>query len=153
MIVAIDKENGISKNGAIPWDLPSDRKYFRDSVTDGPVLMGWNTYKENGFKPYGKGINFVATRSNNVEDKIRKVEDIDKFLQDFEGELWVVGGGAIYAACMQYTDELFITRVQGFFDCDVFFPPFEVNFKLKNTSAARIENGCEYKIEYWVKLA
>ena len=153
IIAAIDSQNGLSKNGVIPWDIPSDREYFREHVSRGPVLMGWNTYKENGLKPYGKGQNYIATRSNKVKSKDIKVEDIDNFLSEFKGEIWVAGGGKIYSESMGYATKLYLTRVEGDFNCDIFFPGFSVDFCIMSQSEIQIENGIKYRFEIWERLS
>ncbi len=153
IIAAIDSQNGLSKNGVIPWDIPNDRKYFRDHVSKGPVLMGWNTYKENGLKPYCKGQNYVATRDNEVNNKEIKVVDIENFLSEFKDEIWVAGGGKIYSASMGYATKLYLTRVEGDFNCDIFFPGFSVDFCLAERSEIKTDNGFNYRVEVWERLS
>ena len=74
VIACVDNKNGIGKDGTIPWDSPSDRKFF-SLVTTGTgyadkynvVLMGRKTYESlpARFKPLPNRINIILSRSIN----------------------------------------------------------------------------------------
>ena len=71
LIVAMDSQNGIGKNGQLPWHLPADLKHFkeitctvRDPKKQNVVLMGrktWDSIPEK-FRPLPGRINVVLTR-------------------------------------------------------------------------------------------
>lgn len=152
MIVAIDDKLGISKKGSIPWDLPSDRRYFRNKIVNGPVLMGSRTFQENKNKPYGDGCNFVlSSRLESSGPRVVVVKDLNKFISDFEDDLWVIGGGSVYEQCLKYATRILITRVEGDFECDVRFPSFESQFKLESSSEVFEENETKYCYEIWTR--
>jgi len=44
IIVAISDNNAIGKNGKIPWHLPYDLKYFKQTTTDHYIIMGRKTF-------------------------------------------------------------------------------------------------------------
>lgn len=81
LIAAIDDKNGIAIGQKLPWDLPSDRKYFQNHIKNGPVVMGWKTFASNNFKPYGDGANTVITgRDTEAVPGVWIVHDIQRFL-------------------------------------------------------------------------
>lgn len=43
-IVCVDIKNGISRRGRIPWDVPADRKIFRDLTSGGVIIVGGGTF-------------------------------------------------------------------------------------------------------------
>jgi dihydrofolate reductase len=43
-ILAMDEENGIGKNGKIPWCLPDDLRFFRKKTEHHIVIMGRKTF-------------------------------------------------------------------------------------------------------------
>ena len=45
IIVAVDKNWGIGKNGNLLFNIPEDMKFFRETTTDKVVIMGHNTLK------------------------------------------------------------------------------------------------------------
>jgi len=44
LIVAASENNVIGKNGQLPWHLPSDMKYFRETTMGHCVIMGRKNY-------------------------------------------------------------------------------------------------------------
>jgi dihydrofolate reductase len=79
LIAAIDNKLGLARDGKLPWDLPSDRKYFRDHVENGPVVMGWNTFVSNGLKPYGHGKNYVLTHKKKDAKGVELINNAQEF--------------------------------------------------------------------------
>ena len=43
-IYAIDLNNGLSKEGIIPWKSKKDLKFFQKKTINNVVIMGKNTY-------------------------------------------------------------------------------------------------------------
>ncbi len=151
-IVAIDSKRGMSKNGVIPWDTPSDRQYFVDHVEEGPVAMGWNTFVTNKLKPYGHGKNTVITRNHKKVDGVEVAPDAAEYFRDLEEDTWVAGGGQIFTEALPYATHLYITRIEGDFDCDVFFPEFEDDFVLTYSDKPKIENNVKFTYQIWEPL-
>lgn len=66
-ILAVDINNGISKDGEIPWRISEDFKYFKnittsiDIVKTNVVIMGKNTWESIGCKPLSKRINIIIS--------------------------------------------------------------------------------------------
>lgn len=149
LIAAIDEARGLSHKGTIPWDVPNDRAYFRDHVKDKTVLMGWKTYIDNGEASFGA--KRVLLLSNKAEDikGVEVVTNLRKLVDAYEGELWVIGGGATFAACLPYADTLYLTQVLGKYDCDVFFPPFEKAFTLAYEAPQSEQNGIRFRFQRW----
>ena len=62
LIVALCKNNGIGKNGDIPWKITKDLKYFKDVTSfnknsgENVVIMGRKTWESipEKFKPLSK---------------------------------------------------------------------------------------------------
>lgn len=48
LIVAIGKNNEIGKGNMLLWDLPRDMKYFRETTSGHPVIMGRKTFESIG---------------------------------------------------------------------------------------------------------
>lgn len=154
LIAAIDDKRGIAKKGKIPWNLPTDRKYFQDHVKQGPVVMGWNTFAANNFKPYGDVPNTVITRNDTeAVPGVWVVHDAKRFFESLKNDIWVAGGGQIFTEALPYATELYITRVPGDYGCDVFFPEFESTFMLAHEESPQTENGITFQYQVWRRKA
>lgn len=156
MIVAVDGKNGIGKMGTIPWYIPEDLKYF-SKLTKGKgnnaVIMGRNTYESIG-KALPKRENFVLTRNINFKkdnrDNLHFFSTID-FLENYLNtkhfdEVWIIGGSSLYNSFITKVNELYVTEIDGDFDCDTFF--VEDYKKLFDKNEVIGENQGKYSFIY-----
>lgn len=151
-IAAIDRELGIGKDGSIPWKLPIDERYFTNMTKKfgGNVLTGWRTYSLTYHGPLKDRTNYIVTRGTDPIPGAVVVNDLDAFIGDFKEDLWIAGGADIFKQTLDKIDELYLTHIDGVFDCDRLFPPYEEAFELVSQSEPITENGlrftfCVYK--------
>ena len=148
-IAALDDKDGIAIGGKIPWNLPSDQQYFQDYLKEGSVLMGWNTFQANGFKPFGQGKNTVVTHTPGKYHGVEYTNDLQSYFQETKGDIWVAGGGEIFKQSLPYATHLYITRVNGDYGCDTFFPEFVDKFHRVDHNLSQTENGLEFTFQIW----
>ncbi len=130
-IVAVSNNGVIGKNNDIPWYLSSDLKFFKRTTIGHHVIMGRKSFLSIG-RPLPRRTNIVITRdpyfvasgclvARSVEEALEMAHDND------ENEAFIIGGGEIYQASLQYWDKLYYTEVHvDIPDGDVFFP--EINW-------------------------
>ena len=146
-IAAIDNRRGIGKDGKIPWNLPTDAKYFTDMTKTfgGRVLTGQRTFELTYTHGPLKGrINYILSYDTRPIKGAIAVSDLDKFFRELRGDLWISGGAEVFHQTIDRTDELYITHVDGEFGCDRFFPPFEDKFELASKQDPITENGLTF---------
>lgn len=149
-VAAIDDKNGLARGGKLPWNLPSDREFFRKAITDGVGLMGWNTFASNRKKPFPTSPrNVVVTDRREQYEGVEMIDDLQKFINETTEDICVIGGGDIFSQLLPQATHLYITRVSGDFMCDVFFPNFEDTFKLVSKSKTMNENETDFRYELW----
>lgn len=135
LIVAVDKENGIGKNNDLPWHLPADMKFFKETTTGNIVLMGRKNYESIPlkFRPLPNRLNLILTRdySFTAENCIlfHSIEELLQWKDENEKDprvLYITGGGEIFKQLLdlRIVEEMFITHIDHSFDADVFFPSF-----------------------------
>ena len=61
LVVAAATNNGIGKDGKMPWHLPNDMKHFKNVTWGLPVIMGRKTFESLG-KPLVGRKNIVISR-------------------------------------------------------------------------------------------
>lgn len=154
MIAAIDSSRGLAKCGCQPWHLPTDERYFTDQTKGygGRVLMGRTTF--DGLSgPLKDRHNFVLTHGGQLPANVKKVNDLEAFLEPYrqaEGEhLWVIGGAAIFEQTIAAAHRLYLTQIEASFNCDRFFPDYSSEFRLASQPTPRSENGFTYRFEVW----
>ncbi len=145
IIAAIDDKRGIGKKGILPWHLPEDLKRFKELTKGHSVIMGRNTFESIGKAlPDRKNI-IVTSDPNFAMYGIEIVNSVDDALDKAGGgEVFVIGGAQIYNQTIEQVDKLYLTRVEGDFSCDTFFPDYSV-FVNEAFIGAGQENGIKYK--------
>jgi len=150
-IVALDSKRGMAKDGGMPpWHLRQDEAYFTEKTLSygGQVLMGKKTFiealKEH---PLSNRTNFVVTRNPAPIPGVTVVNDLLGFIAAWpeSQDLWIIGGSEIFAQTLQQTDELYITEIEGEFDCDRFYPEYLEQFKLISRGDELEEHGIRYR--------
>lgn len=126
-VVAMDRNRGIGFRGKLPWRLPADLKFFKQTTTGHTVLMGRKTYESIG-KPLPNRINVVLTRDpswNANAEGVHTVHSVEEALSRFGGgELYVIGGSEIFTALLPRADKLIVTHINHEFETDTIFPEF-----------------------------
>ncbi|WP_394175041.1 type 3 dihydrofolate reductase [Thalassotalea litorea] len=126
MIVAHAADRVIGKDNKMPWHLPADLKYFKQTTLKKPVVMGRKTFESIGFPLPGRR-NIVISRDKHYRaEGIEVVSSIDAALacaKDCE-EIMVIGGGSIYEHCLASADRLYITEIDLQTDGDTRFPEY-----------------------------
>ncbi|MFV0337095.1 MAG: dihydrofolate reductase [Chthoniobacterales bacterium] len=133
-IVAMTPERLIGVNGALPWHLPGDLKFFKQTTLGHRVVMGRKTYDSIG-KPLPKRDNIVLTRDKNfypnaevtLLHSVAELLRMDKEATD-EKECFVIGGAQIYRLLLPYCSEIYVTEVKGKFEGDTYLEVFESDF-------------------------
>lgn len=136
LVVAIAKNGVIGKDNQLPWHYKNDLKYFKEVTTGHTVVMGRNTFQSiidrNGRTlPNRKSV--VVTRNKNYKyEDVEVVNDFENYLnQDFNEEVFIIGGSEIFKDSLKYADRLYITHIHKDYEGDVWFPKYdESDFEL-----------------------
>lgn len=150
-IAALDSKRGVADDHGIPWQskIPTDVRYFRDKTIGGNLLIGYGWYQEMQ-KPLPNRRNIVATTKTEVlRPGFEKVSDARKFLLNSKEDIWVGGGAGLFASTLDLADELYLTFVEGDFNCTKFFPEFEDKFEKVSESEPITENGVTFRFTIW----
>lgn len=133
MIAAIGENRELGKDNKLLFDIPEDMKFFREATRGKPVIMGRKT-AEHLVEFYTKGPlpgrkNIVVTRNNNYAlEGFTIVPSIEEAIQmaekDNPEEIFIIGGGEIYALGLPIADRLYLTIVEGKHEADTYFPEF-----------------------------
>lgn len=133
-LIAAVAQNGIigrnddSGKPDLPWHLPDDFKYFKETTSGHPVIMGRKSLDALG-KPLPKRTNIVVTRNRNfqspgvvtvhaIENAIQKAREVE------QEEIFVIGGAEVYALALPIATHLYLTEIHKAFEGDTSFPQF-----------------------------
>ena len=126
LIVAHDENNLIGRDGDLPWRLPNDLKHFKALTLGQTVLMGRKTWESLPRRPLPGRDNRVLTRmAGYVAEGAVVFTDLAAALSaPAQGQLFVIGGAALYRLCLPLATRLYITEVQASGEGDTYFPHY-----------------------------
>ena len=156
LIVAADTNNAIGINNQLLWHLPNDLKFFKNTTWGFPVIMGRKTF-ESVNKTLPGRTNIVITRNKDwkfqdVKTAFDLAEAIEIARQTNAKQLFIIGGGEIYAQALPLADTIYLTRVHTVLNGDTFFPTVdESQWELFSTDdfSADEKHVFDYSFQWW----
>lgn len=155
LVVAASDNNVIGKDNKLLWHLPTDLKYFKNVTWAMPVIMGRKTFESLG-KPLNGRYNIVITRNKDWKPEgVVVVNDLEAAYKAAEAadtkEVFVLGGGEIYAQAIRNADKIHITRVHAELEGDTHFPVIDNNWALNyRVDFVKDEkHAYDFSIEVW----
>ncbi|ALE52379.1 dihydrofolate reductase [Candidatus Thioglobus autotrophicus] len=127
IIVAMDDNQLIGKDNALPWHLPADLGYFKKTTTGKTVLMGRKTYESIGFALPNRRNVIVSRNAGFSAEGCEVVDSIERALDLAKGdeEVMIMGGASFYEQMLPSVDRLYITQIAGSYQGDAYFPKFD----------------------------
>lgn len=156
IIVAIDEESGIGKDGGLPWRNKADLQHFSLTTKgngNNAVVMGRTTWRSLPTSPLANRTNLVLSTTMQEEEGCEVVRSVGEAITVAEGlgveELWVIGGRQTYEAfeATGRVSRYVITKIDGVHDCDVWYRPDTQEFWTQ--SWHKIEGG---DVTEWVRV-
>ncbi|CAH1593669.1 type 3 dihydrofolate reductase [Vibrio rotiferianus] len=152
MIAAMADNRIIGKDNQMPWHLPADFAWFKRCTMGKPVVMGRKTYESIG-RPLPGRFNIVISRDASLTiEGVTTVTSIENAL-DVVGEadeVMIIGGGAIYAACLPMANKLYVTHIEAEIDGDTQFPDWGSEFKETYSEAYQADEKNAYSMRFTV---
>ena len=147
-IVVVDQNWAIGRDNDLLFSLPTDMKRFRSLTLGGTVILGRRTLDSfPGGKPLPQRRNIVMTHCPDFHrEGAETVSSLAAMREATAGtppdQLWVIGGGSIYAALLSQCARAYVTRVDAAAEgADSFFPNLDKRraaFCLADTGDGRL---------------
>ena len=135
-ILAIDSNNGLAKNGLIPWKSKTDMTFFKNKTYENIVIMGSKTlFSLPMAQPLKNRTNIVITNEKEKYSNLYKEYNQNKkdliFLNlsetlefmkiNTDKKIFIIGGNQIYNLLMPYCSSIWITKMKKDYMCDLIF--------------------------------
>jgi dihydrofolate reductase len=150
IIAVIGKNREIGKNNGLIWNLPGDLKRFRTITSGHPVIMGRHTFQSIGHALPNR-TNFLITHDETFTAAgVIVVPSLDEALEKAKNEpggdeIFVIGGGQIYALAINRANRLYLTVVDEVAPiADTYFPVYADRFTKVIENTPQEENGIHY---------
>lgn len=132
IIVCTDQNNGIGKNGDMPWDMgfKEDLKRFKKITMGSPVIMGRKTHQSIGKFLEGRPNCVISSarpdNSHYLTARCLHSENIKQALSWIGYEnIFIIGGESIYQQTIDIADAIYLTKIDKEYECDKFFPAID----------------------------
>lgn len=130
IIVAASENNVIGRHNQLPWHLPADLKYFKQTTIGKPIIMGRKTYESVG-RPLPGRPNIVVTHQPDyapegiiVRSSLESALDAARTFDT--AEIFITGGSEIFKQALpSLVQRVYLTRVHATMEGDAFFPQLD----------------------------
>lgn len=161
IVVAADQNNGIGKNGKLPWHLSKELKYFANLTrsTNDPekrnlVIMGRKTWESipEKYRPLPARDNIVLTTNKSYQAEGAEISDsLDHALNSASEHIeniFIIGGAEVFRRAIDdlALTGIYLTKIHHQYDCDTFLQPLPERFK--NTEKLGEDEEMGIKFEY-----
>lgn len=159
LIVAVSSNNVIGKDNKLPWHLPADLKYFKNTTWAMPIIMGRKTFESIG-KPLPGRTNIVITRNKDWKaegaEVVHSIDEARKLAEQHDvKEIFIIGGAGIFNSSIDQATRIYLTRVHHEFEGDAFFPNPDAQWQLVNNKEVEADEKNAYALsfEVWERKA
>ena len=134
-IAAMSLNRVIGSGNSIPWHLPEDFAWFKQTTMGHVLVMGRKTFESIGSPLPGRET-IVLTRRAEPIPGVRTIGSLNGLGQaDDLGDrtIFICGGAQVYSQALGKCSDLFLTVVKREVEGDAFFPEFEPMFDAGET--------------------
>lgn len=161
LLAAYTKNNHIiGAQGKIPWNLPSERDFFKKICKDKFVIMGRKSFEEIG-KPLSYCKLIVLTKNvtgrsvplvQKTEPESQRTVPLVQFAGSLEEaldlckdqeEILIAGGQTLYEQTISIANKIYATEINLIIKGDSYFPDIDSSWK-KTLLETKSENGISY---------
>ncbi|MBC7370157.1 MAG: dihydrofolate reductase [Bdellovibrionaceae bacterium] len=135
-ITAMSQNRVIGTQNTLPWNIPEDMKFFRTKTKGHIMIMGRKTYDSLGGKPLPNRLHIVITRQDlqSQDPMVVYVKTLQEAINharplttQWGDEVFIAGGGEIYAQSMTITDKIYLTVIYQDYEGDTVYPEVPMN--------------------------
>ena len=157
LIAALARNRVIGRDNRLPWHLPADLRFFKQTTMGKPLLMGRRTWESIGRPLPGRRMIVLSRDLDYQAPGCTVARSLDEAL-DVAGavpELMVIGGATLYQQTLPGAERLYLTRVEADLPGDVWFPDWnERDWRLvwEEAHPADTEHAWPYRFQRWERV-
>ena len=123
LIAAVGVNRAIGRDNGMPWHLPEDLAHFKRTTLGHTLVMGRRTYDSIGRTLPGRTTVVVTRQAGWSAPGVLVAHSLERALEMADGgEVFIAGGGEIYAQALPLADAMVLTEVEQSPEAEVFFP-------------------------------
>lgn len=159
IIVAVDANWSIGKDGALLQRISADMKYFREKTMGNVLVMGRKTLESfPNKKPLPNRVNIVLTKNKDYQaEGVVLCHDTAKLpavLENYaDKQVFVAGGGTVYAQLLPLCERAYVTKIYRIYPADTTFPNLDESpdWELVKQGELQEEAGVRFSFDEYRK--
>lgn len=172
-IVATARNGVIGSGNKIPWNVPEDLQFFKETTTGSPMIMGRKTFESlPGVLP-GRNHIVISRNAREMEksvtseqqakiqsrkatvDFVENIEDAiaiaEKYLgANRDGNIFIAGGAEIYKQTLSIVNKVYLTKIDVSISGDAFYEPDLSDFTLVETRM--LSSSPRAELQIWQRI-
>ena len=157
MVWAQAHDRVLGADGALPWHLPEDLRLFKALTLGSTVVMGRRTWESlpARVRPLPGRRNVVLSSTLSSEDAgVPVVRSVGEVLAGAD-DVWVIGGGGVYAGFAPHAAEVVTTEIDAAFPGDTFAPELDAGWqrsaRVPGEGWLRSSSGLRFAVSVWTR--
>lgn len=157
IIVAVDANWGIGRDGDLLQRISADMKYFREKTTGNVLVMGRKTLESfPNKKPLPNRVNIVLTKNRDYAAEgvvlCHGIEELPAVLQEYPAQqIFVAGGGTVYQQLLPQCERAYVTKIYHSYPADTVFPNLDENpeWEIEEKGEMQEEKGVAFSFDVY----
>lgn len=149
LIAAVDRNWAIGKGGDQLVYLRTDLRRFQALTTGHAVILGRKTLSTfPGGRPLKDRRNLVLSRDPDFRPEGAEVfPTLEALLSAAPEDAFVIGGGSVYAALLDFCDTAYITKLDAAWPADTWLPDLDAlpEWRITEEGEELEENGVRFR--------
>lgn len=152
-IWAQDKNGLIGKDNKLPWYLPNDLRFFKNTTVGNTLVMGRKTFEGMGSRPLPDRKTIILTKepaykAENVQI-MHSIDEVVALAKQQTTPVFVAGGAEIFRELLPHFDYLYRTFIDENFSGEVYMPPVDWSqWKLIDKKEGVVDEKNHYKHQF-----
>ena len=124
LIAALARNRVIGRDNRLPWHLPADLRFFKQTTMGKPLLMGRRTWESIGRPLPGRRMIVLSHDPDYRALGCAVARSLDEAVElaGAVPEIMVIGGASLYRQTLPLADRLYLTLVDADVPGDAWFP-------------------------------
>ncbi len=154
LIAALARNGVIGRDNGLPWHLPADLRFFKQTTMGKPLLMGRRTWESIGRPLPGRQMIVVSRDPAYRADGCTVAHSLEEALAGAgaASELMVIGGAVLFEQTLPLAERMYLTRVEAEMPGDVWFPDWDARrwrLDWEEAHPADSRHAYPYRFQRW----
>ncbi len=157
LIAALARNGVIGRDNQLPWHLPADLRFFKQTTMGKPLLMGRRTWEAIGRPLPGRRMIVLSRDPGCHAPGCVVAHSLEEALAIAGAvpEIMVIGGAMLYRQTLPLAGRLYLTRVDADAPGDAWFPDWnERDWRLiwEEAHPADGDHAWPYRFQRWERM-